>query len=99
DLAREWSEVRLECRELALRERHVQFICQSVAVAGLRDVKTPPGGFHVPADNGKLGLIPPQLNIRASDIGDDGNENRVTGLRRGQGIQMRGLDLATQLAE
>ena len=39
DLAREWSEVRLECRELTLRQRHVQFIGQSLAVAGLRDLE------------------------------------------------------------
>jgi hypothetical protein len=84
---------------IALRERHVQFIGQSLAVAGLRDLKTPTCGFHIPADGGKLGLIPPQLDIRAGDIGDDRNENRVTGLRRGQRVQPRGLDLAAQLAE
>ena len=67
---------------------HIEFVCESLVEAGLHDLKTPPSGFDVLAGYGNLRLKTPQLDVRASNIGDDRYENRVAGLRGSQRIQM-----------
>src|SRR6202790_80955 len=88
ELARERTEAGLECGELALRQRHIEFVCESLIETGLHELKTPPGGFDVPAGYIDLRLKTPQLAVGASNVGDDGYESRVASLRGGQRIQI-----------
>ena len=82
-----------------MRQRHIEFVCESLVETVLHELETLPGGFDVPAGYRDLRLKTTQFDVRASNVGDDRYENRVAGLRGSQRIQMRGLDLATQLAK
>src|ERR1700730_2272248 len=99
ELARDRCEAGLECGELASRQRYIEFVCESLVETFLHELKALPGGFDVPAGNSDLCLKTSQFDVRAGNVGDHRYENSVAGLRRSQCIQMRGLDLATQLAK
>src|SRR6202163_3448619 len=99
DLARERSEGGLEGGQAALRQRHIELVGEPLVGAVLHELETPRGGVDVAAGYGDLRLKTSQLDVRASNVGDDRYENRIAGLRGSQRIQMGGLDLATQLAK
>jgi hypothetical protein len=71
-----------------LRQRHIEFVCESLTETGLHELKTPPGGFNAPAGYSDLRLKTPHLDVRASNVGDDRYKNRVARLRGGQRIQI-----------
>src|ERR1700739_498856 len=99
DLGRERSEAGLECGQVALRQRHIELVGKSPVEAVLHEFKAPPGGFDVAPCYSDLRLKTPQLDVSASDVGDDRYEHRIESLRGSQRIQGRRLDLATQLAK
>src|SRR5258708_13103258 len=59
ELARERSEAGLECGELALRQRHIELVGESLVETGLHEFKTPPASFDVSARYAPLPLTTP----------------------------------------
>jgi hypothetical protein len=88
ELAHERTEAGFEGGELSLRQRDVELVCESLVESALYELNTPPGGFDIPAGYGDLRLKTSQLDVRASNVGDDRYEDRVAGLRGSQRIQI-----------
>ena len=92
-------DIRLQRRNLALRERHIQFVGQAAIEASLGQIEHLARGLDVAIENRKALLAGPQIEVQAGDVGGNHNINPVTRLlERLGGIDLR-LDTARDLAE
>ncbi len=92
-------DLRLQLRELALRQRNVEFVGDATAIALLNEVDVFLRNFDVFAQHRKLHLQCAQIEIGAGHVGDERDEHHVARGDCGIHVILRRFEGAAEFAE
>ena len=99
DLRGKRRHLRLQSRQFAPRQRHVELVGDAAIEALLDEIHVLLGDLDVLAHHRELHLQRAQVEIGAGDVGDDRNQHHVAGGNRRLHVVLRRLDRAAELAE